>query len=75
MASCRKTYTGNGPYNTIEWPIYVIGGVTFQWNHQPREGELESTVATLAGYVSNPSDEVGMPASFRNYKPIWGIVK
>jgi hypothetical protein len=62
--------------NPADWPVYVIGNVTFQWNHKPRsKTDEERTVATLAAYMANPNDEPGMPANFRNYKPVWGIVK
>ena len=62
--------------NPAQWPVYVIRNVTFQWNHKPPSRvDEERTVATLAAYVANPVDEPGIPANFRNYQPVWGIVK
>ena len=62
--------------NAAEWPVYVIGNVTFQWNHKPNSTTDEQrTIATLAAYLANPNDEPGVPANFRNYQPVWGIVK
>ena len=35
--------------NAAEWPVYVIGNVTFQWNHKPSSTtDEETTIAALA---------------------------
>lgn len=63
-------------FNAAEWPVYMIGNVTFQWNHKPRSTtDEERTIATLAAYMANPNDQPGVPANFKNYQPVWGIVK
>jgi hypothetical protein len=59
----KQTSTRESSY-PAEWPVYVIGNVTFQWNHKPKSREDEErTVATLAAYVANPVDEPGVLSS------------
>ncbi|PMD60242.1 uncharacterized protein K444DRAFT_663407 [Hyaloscypha bicolor E] len=65
-----------GRLNSAEWPVHVIGNVTFHWNHKPRSRtDEERTAASLAAYIANPNDRPGIPANFKNYQPVWGIVK